>query len=139
MNETTRVTSHMCHELQLFIWEKPHSLVVDWLMSPKSRSKTYWPKIHLDSKKSGVPKPQTNSQWREQYVNVIIVKRQWVLRRTQSFHHILMDGSYQSGLATTHGFGNLIPASQILDSSTLLKCYRMILATVLYIKTPSLF
>ncbi len=50
MNETTRVTSHMCHELQLFVWEKPQSLVVEWLMSQKSRSKTYWPKIHRDSK-----------------------------------------------------------------------------------------
>jgi hypothetical protein len=27
MDETTKFTSHMCQELQLFVWEKPHSLV----------------------------------------------------------------------------------------------------------------
>jgi len=25
MDEITKFTSHMCHELQLFVWEKPHS------------------------------------------------------------------------------------------------------------------
>jgi hypothetical protein len=28
MHETTKFTSHMCHEPQPIMWEKPHSLVV---------------------------------------------------------------------------------------------------------------
>jgi hypothetical protein len=109
MHETTKFTLHMCHELQPFVWEKPHSLGVlqttsFQVFSRQPNNKATILTIMVDLRVTGVlvALRVTCVVLQSWIANLKLVK--WKVRSQSSCFIIIFDGSKLCSSKTISNF-----------------------------------